>query len=172
MPYLDTTSITPPRVALDARELRNTFGKFATGVTVVSCENEQGEPHGATVSAFTSVSLEPALLQVTLIRENRIASLIKDAPFTVNVLAGDQHDLAMHFAGRPQAVEPGWREGATAPALAEACATFSCVPWAEYDGGDHIIVIGEIVAAHHSDLEPLLFHSGKFHRLSESSQLA
>lgn len=152
---------------LDGRALRNSFGKFASGVTVVTCRAEDGEPHGATISSFMSVSLEPALLQVTLIRGNRLSSLIKDAPFTVNVLAADQQALAMHFAGRAQDIRIEWTEGATAPALAGACATFSCRPWAEYDGGDHIIVIGEIVEASHNDLEPLLFHSGKFHRLGE-----
>lgn len=160
---------TAPVKQLDGRELRNTFGKFASGVTVVTCRNEQGDPHGATISSFTSISLEPALLQVTLIRENKIASLIKDAPFTVNVLGSHQQDLAMHFAGRPQELAPEWVEGATAPALAGVCATFACRPWAEYDGGDHIIVIGEIVEASHEEIDPLLFHSGKFHRLGELS---
>lgn len=152
----------------DPRALRNAFGKFASGVTVVSCHSEDGV-HGATVSAFTSVSLDPPLLQVTLIRGNRLSSLIPDKPFTVSVLAADQSSTAMHFAGRPDSVAPEWDENWNVPAVAGASAIFSCVPWAIYDGGDHIIVIGEIADFDVTDHAPLVFHSGALHMLGESA---
>src|SRR5919112_5665751 len=108
---------------LDSRTLRNAFGRFATGVTVVTCAKDDGVPHGATVNAFTAVSLEPALCQVTLIRKSRACRFLEHAPFAVNVLAADQLDTAWHFAGRPQDPEPVWAEGPTAPVLVGNAAT-------------------------------------------------
>jgi flavin reductase (DIM6/NTAB) family NADH-FMN oxidoreductase RutF len=151
---------------MDSRELRNAFGQFATGVTVVTCTNEDGEPHGATVNAFTAVSLEPALAQVTLGRTAKACQYLDGKPFTINVLADDQLDVAWHFAGRPAPQAPGWADGPTAPLLDGAATTISCRPWRTYDGGDHLIVIGEVTAVQLTDRSPLLFHGGQFRYLS------
>ena len=91
---------------MEPRELRDAFGQFATGVTVVTCTNEEGEPHGATVNAFTAVSLDPPLAQVTLGRTSRACQFLDGRPFAINVLAADQLDVAWHFAGRPAAETP------------------------------------------------------------------
>jgi flavin reductase (DIM6/NTAB) family NADH-FMN oxidoreductase RutF len=153
-------------VALEQRTVRNAFGRFATGVTVVTCANDVGEPHGATVNAFTAVSLQPALCQVTLTRRSRACAFLDDAPFAVNVLAADQVATALHFAGRPQPIAPQWAEGPTAPVLVGNAATISCRPWRTYDGGDHVIVIGEVVDIALTDADPLLFFSGAFRALA------
>nr|WP_296775780.1 flavin reductase family protein [Rhodococcus sp. (in: high G+C Gram-positive bacteria)] len=150
---------------MDSRELRNIFGQFASGVTVITCTNTDGTPHGATVTAFTAISIEPRLCQVTLTRKSKACSYLSGAPFAVNILAADQLDTAMHFAGRPQSPEPVWDQGPTAPVLCGNAATFSCTPWAEYDGGDHSIFIGEIVEATSSGKDPLLFYRSTFHDL-------
>jgi flavin reductase (DIM6/NTAB) family NADH-FMN oxidoreductase RutF len=152
---------------MDPRQLRNAFGRFATGVTVVTCRNEDGAPHGATVNAFTAVSLEPALAQVTLLRSSRACQFLTDAPFAINVLAHDQLDVAWHFAGRPADEAPRWVEGPTAPLLEGTATSISCEPWRTYDGGDHLIVIGEVVATHVTDRDPLLFHGGQFRHLRQ-----
>lgn len=151
---------------MDPRELRNAFGRFATGVTVVTCTNEDSEPHGATVNAFTAVSLEPALAQVTLGRSSRACQYLEGRPFAINVLAHDQLDVAWHFAGRPAAVPPQWVDGPTAPLLEGTATTISCRPWRTYDGGDHLIVIGEVEQVGITDRDPLLFHGGQFRNLS------
>nr|WP_240686738.1 flavin reductase family protein [Amycolatopsis suaedae] len=101
-------------MSLDQREIRNGFGRFATGVTVVTCRSHDGEPHGATVNAFTAVSLDPALCQVTLTRESKACRYLDNAPFAVNVLAADQLGTALHFAGRPQDAPPRWADGPVA----------------------------------------------------------
>ncbi|MER6500596.1 flavin reductase family protein [Streptomyces sp. NPDC001455] len=150
---------------MNQRHLRNAFGRFATGVTVVTCATSDGGRHGATVNAFTAVSLEPALCQVTLTRQSKACLYLKDAPFAVNILAADQTDTAWHFAGRPVEPEPQWSDGPLGPVLTGAAATISCRPWRTYDGGDHLIVIGEVVEADITDLEPLLFHAGTFRHL-------
>jgi hypothetical protein len=78
-------------MTVQPRELRNAFGRFATGVTVVTCRNDDGTPHGATVNAFTAVSLEPALCQVTLTRKSRACGYLEGAPFVI----GEVEDVAV-----------------------------------------------------------------------------
>lgn len=158
---------------MEQRQLRNIFGQFASGVTVITCTDADGRPHGATVTAFTAISMEPRLCQVTLTRKSKACAYLSGAPFAVNILAADQVDTAMHFAGRPQAVEPDWAHGPTAPVLGGTAATLSCAPWREYDGGDHLIFIGEIVDAEASGKDPLLYYRSTFHDLgSPSTSLA
>lgn len=152
-------------MAVPSRELRTAFGRFATGVTVVTCRNDEGLPHGATVNAFTAVSLEPALCQVTLTRRSKACGYLDDAPFAVNVMGAGQVDTAWHFAGRPADPGPEWVEGPTAPVLAGSAAVYSCRPWRTYDGGDHLIVVGEVVHIDVTDAEPLLFYAGAFREI-------
>ncbi|TSE01572.1 flavin reductase family protein [Skermania sp. ID1734] len=154
---------------VEQRELRNVFGQFASGVTVITCRNGDGSPHGATVTAFTAVSMQPRLCQITMTRKSKACTYLRNAPFAVNVLAADQVDTAMHFAGRPCIPEPSWAEGPTAPIICGAAATFSCEPWAEYDGGDHIIFIGHIVDAVATGKQPLIFYRSTFHELGVPS---
>ncbi|MDA3626037.1 flavin reductase family protein [Saccharopolyspora sp. WRP15-2] len=157
-------------MGLDHRELRNGLGRFATGVTVVTCRNHEGQPHGATVNAFTAVSLDPALCQVTLTRKSKACAYLDGAPFAVNVLAEDQLATAWHFAGRPQEPQPEWVETPLAPVLVGNAATLTCRPWRTYDGGDHLIVIGEIAAIEVAEAEPLLFYAGGFRALREKDK--
>lgn len=153
-------------MTVDSRSVRDAFGRFATGVTVVTFAKEDGVPHGATVNAFTAVSLEPALCQVTLTRSSRSGGYLTDASFAVNVLAAHQLDTAWHFAGRPLDPEPEWADGPTAPVLVGNAATISCRPWRTYDGGDHLIFIGEVVDLKTSAADPLLFFGGRFRELA------
>lgn len=150
---------------LQSRLVLDAFGRFATGVTVVTCAKQDGLPHGATVNAFTAVSLEPALCQVTLTRKSKACAYLEGSPFAVNVLSAAQLDTAWHFAGRPSDPAPDWADGATAPVLIGNAATISCRPWRTYDGGDHQILIGEVVDIEVSDTEPLLFFCGKFREI-------
>ncbi|KAB2587143.1 flavin reductase, partial [Rhodococcus erythropolis] len=99
---------------MEQNQLRGIFGQFASGVTVITCTNADGQPHGATVTAFTAISLEPRLCQITMTRKSKACGYLGNAPFAVNILAADQVDTAMHFAGRPQRTEPKWIDGPTA----------------------------------------------------------
>ncbi|GAA1214205.1 flavin reductase family protein [Prauserella alba] len=152
-------------MTLDPRLVRDGFGRFATGVTVVSCAAPDGTPHGATVNAFTAVSLEPALCQVTLTRTSKAGGYLTDAPFAVNILSAKQQHVAWHFAGKPQERPPEWAHGPTAPVLLGNAATISCRPWRVYDGGDHVLVLGEVADIEFGSAEPLLFFGGRFHEL-------
>lgn len=149
----------------NTRTVRDAFGRFATGVTVVTCAKRDGLPHGATVNAFTAVSLEPALCQVTLTLKSKASAYLKGAAFAVNVLSATQLDTAWHFAGRPVDPAPEWADGVTAPVLVGNAATISCRPWRTLDAGDHLIVIGEVADVHVGDADPLLFFGGKFREI-------
>ncbi|GAA5119400.1 flavin reductase family protein [Haloechinothrix salitolerans] len=158
----DTTAALP---RLDGRKLRTCLGSFATGVTVITYL-ANGEPRGATVSSFTSVSLDPPLILVSVARTAKTASLLPGQPFVVNVLAANQRDVALHFAGRPRDdLDVPWSQDARTPRLRGTLAWLECVPWATYDGGDHLMFVGEVVHHDHRPGEPLLFHRGTFHTL-------
>lgn len=150
---------------MDQRTLRDGFGRFATGVTVITCRTPDGETHGATVTAFTPISLEPPLVQVALTRRSRACGYLDGVAFAVNVLAAEQTDTAMHFAGRPSPDAVRWREGPTAPLLHGTAATISCTPYRTDGGGDHVLFLGEVVDVELTDRPPLLFHASGFRHL-------
>ncbi|MGX6603304.1 flavin reductase family protein [Micromonosporaceae bacterium Da 78-11] len=149
----------------DGRALRAAFGKFATGVAVVTALGADGRPEGMTVNSFTSVSLDPPLLLWCLRRDSSRHDRFAGAGhFGVNVLAADQHPVSRGFAGagRPDD-HVAWHLGhAGVPLLDGAIAHYVCRRADAYDGGDHLIVVGEVLAFRTSDGEPLLFHGGAY----------
>lgn len=146
MTALDSPAL---RDALDPRALRNAFGAFATGVTVVTSRTADGAPIGFTANSFASVSLDPPLLLVCLAKSSRnYANMTGAAGFAVNVLAEDQKDVSNTFAkpveDRFAAVD--WRDGpAGSPVFAGAAAWFDCRTDRIVDAGDHAILIGRVV---------------------------
>ena len=151
--------------ALEPRHLRSCLARFVTGVAVVSYQAD-GELRGLTVNSFTSVSLDPPLILVSLARQTKAVQHLDKVPFTINVLKASQFDIALQFAGRPRAgLRVEWQpaDDDLAPKLTGALATFRCRPWHAYDGGDHILQLGQVVDADVSgDEEPLLFDRGQF----------
>lgn len=155
----------PP--APDEPELRAVLGRFATGLTVVSAGCER--PHGMTLNAFSSVSLDPPLVLVCVLRTARThAAICAAGSFAVSVLDSGQEGLARYFAAsqRPEGsrqfdVAP-WRAGrhTGAPLLDGALAWLECSCVAEYPGGDHTIFLGKVLFASSAAGEPLLFLDG------------
>lgn len=145
----------------DPRQLRNTLGNFATGVTVVTYES--GDTfRGVTVNSFTSVSLDPPLVLVSLMRTSRALTYLLERPFCINILGDAQMNTALEFAGKPQEghrIE--WVTGDGAPRINNSLAYFQCTPWAGYDGGDHVLLLGKVHAYGQADeTQPLLFYRG------------
>ncbi|MFI7869788.1 flavin reductase family protein [Streptomyces salinarius] len=153
----------------DPRQLRNALGNFATGVVVLTYESG-GEYYGITVNSFTSVSLDPPLVLVSLQRTSRSLTYLLERPFAVNVLGDDQLDTALHFAGKPQSRPVDWAEDGAAPRIGGSPAYFQCTPWAGYDGGDHVLVLGRVVShGQRDDTSPLLFYRGQWSALAQES---
>lgn len=148
----------------DGRELRRTLGQFATGVTVVTTRGAGGRRVGLTANSFSSVSLDPPLVLWSLSRGSpSLADFLGASHFGINVLAADQHHLSRRFATpQPDKFQGvAWREGpAGVPLLEGVLARLVCRNVRQYDGGDHVILIGGI--EHHECFggEPLVFHSG------------
>ena len=146
----------------DHLSLRDCFGRFPTGVTIVTYEAD-GNRRGATVNSFMSVSLEPPLVLVGINRRARAGEALPTRPFTVNVLSTDQSDHALHFSGREQpGLTLGWEPGRGSPRLVDCVAYVACEPWATYPAGDHLLVIGRVTDLEIRDLDPLLFYNGGF----------
>jgi flavin reductase (DIM6/NTAB) family NADH-FMN oxidoreductase RutF len=148
------------------RDLRDAFGLFATGVTIVTAVRPDGAPVGVTANSFTSVSLEPPLLLWCLAGvSSGVPAFAAGAAFAVHVLAHPQLELALHYARRvhekPDLARytPG---RAQPPLLPEALCRFDCRVHAVHPGGDHLIVVGEVLAIKQAPGTPLAFHSGRF----------
>jgi flavin reductase (DIM6/NTAB) family NADH-FMN oxidoreductase RutF len=165
-------SRTAPTV--DVSAFRKAMGSFPTGVTVVTVAHGDGDIHGVTVNPFSSVSLEPMLVLACLNETSRAVGLIERAgAFNVNVLSAGQEDVSSWFANRHRpagsamfdcvAFEPGMTG---CPVLVGAAASFDCWLRQSYRVGDHLIVLGEVVAlVHRPHLEPLIFHARTYKSL-------
>lgn len=153
---------------MDDRQFRSAMGKFATGVTVITTEVE-GEVHGMTANAFMSVSLDPKLVVVSIGEKAKILNKIKESQiFTVNILAADQQELSMIFAGQlKEQKEVDFIRLDGKPVLAGAVAQIVCEVSAEHVEGDHTLFIGKVTDIHLEDAEPLIFYSGRYRSLTE-----
>lgn len=144
---------------------RGSLGRFATGVAVVTFDGPSGR-HGITVNSFTSVSMEPPLVLVSIAHTTNAHDELEGCPFTVNVLGAEQEALASHFAGKP-GTEPLWVEGDTAPRLSGVLSYFQCTPWAAYPGGDHTLYLGEVQDFDYRAGDALGFVNGRFTTIPE-----
>ena len=150
------------------------MSQLAGGVTVVATVDADGTPHGMTVNALTSVSLDPVLVLFCCEREASLhAPVLASGQWTVSMLTAEQEHLSRWFATRERhgteqfaglATRVGGHTGV--PILVESLAWLECRTWATYDGGDHTIVVGEVL-----DLglgtagAPLLYYASEYRTL-------
>nr|WP_294169118.1 flavin reductase family protein [uncultured Sphingomonas sp.] len=158
------------RTGSDPRTLRDALGCFATGVTVVTCLDRDGQPAGLTANSFTSVSLDPPLLLVCVAKRAASARALTGAShFAVNVLQTHQQPASIRFAakGEDRFGATPWSPGECGPpVLRESLGVFECAVHAVHDGGDHHIVVGEVLrASFDPTLDPLLYFRGRYRRL-------
>ncbi|AHF76629.1 Putative oxygenase [Sodalis praecaptivus] len=151
--------------------LRHALGQFATGVTVVTAEQADGGLLGMTVSSFNTLSLDPPLILFSLGRHSTSGVALEAVGrYAVNILSREQASLSNQFArpGGDKWSGVGWRRGGYgAPLLAGALASFECQTHRLYDGGDHIILVGRVMAFHLDPgaMPPLIFFRGGYHYL-------
>lgn len=157
-------------MTFDSRAFRDALGCFATGVTVVSGIGDDGHPVGVTVNSFNSVSLEPALVLFSLDRAtNSLKSFEVGRPFAVSVLSDGQAELSRLFASSVADRWNGvgyetWDTGC--PVLPDALAAFEGMVIANHDGGDHVIIVGEVRRLCSSRQgAPLVYFRGRYAQL-------
>ncbi len=152
-------------------ELRLALGRFVTGVTIVTCRDEQGEPVGLTANSFNALSLDPPLVLWSLRQaSSTIAAFTNASHFAVNVLAADQVDLSRRFARQSSAkFDSGdWTDGqGGAPLLSGCVAVFECRRHSHHTAGDHLLFIGAVERIGGSADTPLVYHAGHYRTLSE-----
>jgi flavin reductase (DIM6/NTAB) family NADH-FMN oxidoreductase RutF len=162
------------RRAPNPMALRRMFGCFATGVTIVTTTAEDGMPVGVTANSFTSVSLDPPLLLVSLSRQMQSIVAFENAEyFTVNVLGSHQADLARLFGTRGSDKWSGIKAAAgtaNVPIIPDAVAFFECRTHSIVPAGDHNLHIGHVINSLGSpEAAPLVFHAGQFTALADRS---
>ncbi|MHA7834961.1 MAG: flavin reductase [Algiphilus sp.] len=152
--------------AFDAREFRRALGSFATGVTIITTRDASGEPVGLTVNSFNSVSLNPPLVLWSLANNAMSLPAFRDAEYwAVHILSTDQEDLSTRFAkrGENKFADLDIESGLGGIPLLQGCtARFQCRTASSYQGGDHLIFIGEVADYDHSENPPLVFHGGRY----------
>ena len=157
-------------MSFDTRALRAALGCFPTGVAVITATSGS-TPMGITVNSFTSVSLDPPLVLWCLDRKSdRYEIFTKARDYTISVLGTKHEDVSARLARQGEhrldgvALEP---TELGPPALCDALAVFECASEAVHDGGDHAILVGQVLRFHRHDAgAPLVFFKGRYGALA------
>ena len=159
-------------MSIGPRDFRDTVGCFATGITIITTIEADGSPIGLTANSFTSLSLDPPMVLFCL--DHNVASFDAfktDGHFAVNVLSTEQKDLSNRFAKSGAEKWDGvtfdtWDTGS--PILPGCVASMECKVSSISEGGDHVIVIGEVLRMERApaDVMPLLYFRGRYSNLT------
>lgn len=157
--------------SVDPDVFRQALSRFASGVTIVTTSDPEGNRYGFTASAFSSLSLDPPLILVCLATSAESHPVFADARrFIVNVLRPEHESLALRFAKKgidkfeDGEFRPGAGEGL--PVLDSALFNLKCRVHERYEGGDHTILVGAVDFAYVHDGEPMLLYDRRFHHLA------
>ena len=156
---------------LSPQALRGALGRFATGVTIISCRDGAGLPVGLTANSFAALSLDPPLVLWSLRKaSSSLAAFDAALHFVINVLAETQVELSRRFASSQidKFGEGAWADGlGGAPVLAGCAAVFECRVEARHEVGDHVLFIGRVLRLADLAVAPLLFQGGHYRMLGE-----
>ena len=154
---------------VDRDTFRSVLGRFASGITVVTIRDERGKDHGMTVSAFSSISLDPPLVMVCIGHDATMYPVLGDiAWFGINILGHNQEPVSRRFAGKD--IERfdgiGFERGESGVVLLDdVLAWLECRVVTRHEAGDHTLIIGEVEAAAARDGRPLLYYRGGYAQL-------
>lgn len=156
----------------DSRAFRNALGDFPTGVAIVTTMTDDGEELGITVSSFNSVSLDPPLVLFSIGKNAKgLSKWLSVGSFAINVLHEGQYNLSSKFG---RAAHDKWDGVAHAVGacgvrvISDALTVFECKTFAQYEGGDHIIIVGQVISLSRSPQpsQPLVFFRGGYRSLA------
>ena len=149
------------------RELRNAFGCFATGITVVTAIDTDGRAVGVTANSFSSLSLDPPLVLWCVGEASATFDVFsRTEAFTISVFGAEAEAVSRRFAMKGEHVvkSDGVPTELGPPAIADALAVFECETHARHKGGDHVILVGRVVRFSHAarDCKPLVYYRGRY----------
>lgn len=166
---MSSNAVRLPLTAADSQLYRQTCARFATGITVVTVVDVNGAPHGMTVNSFSSVSLDPPLVLVSIDLRNAILGhFLASSSFAINILAEDQENLSQRFSSALSDRFEGvaWARGETgSPLLGGALAHLECSVVRTFEAGDHTVLVGKVLRAGYRDGRPLLYFGSGYHTL-------
>jgi flavin reductase (DIM6/NTAB) family NADH-FMN oxidoreductase RutF len=150
---------------------RRTCSQFATGITVVTVLDSNGHPHGMTVNSFSSVSLDPPLVLVSIDLRNAILGhFISSSWFAINILAEHQEDISRRFSSPEENrfLKVKWQPSLSGvPLLDDVLAHLECSVVRTFEVGDHTVLIGEVRRASYWQGRPLVYFKSRYQRLAE-----
>ena len=159
-------------MSVSETQFKDALSRYATGVTVITGTLPDGQPAGVTVSSFTSLSLNPPLVLFCLAKTvNCLVAFTEGKRFAVNVLGEGQRDLSVTFASQSQdkfqSVAYAMEDGL--PVLKGCLATIVCRRHAVQEGGDHLIIVGEVEGSRVApEGAPLVYHRGAYRRARDA----
>jgi flavin reductase (DIM6/NTAB) family NADH-FMN oxidoreductase RutF len=161
-------------MAITNDEFKAALGRFASGVTVVTTKDADGKLHGLTVSAFSSVSMNPPLILVCILKNTGSYSSFEESKsFVVNILDESQQQISNHFASHLHDKFSGQHyqlNESGLPVIANCLASLECILKHSYDGGDHTIFVGEILRATSRNGQPLVYWYGDYQKLEVADE--
>lgn len=158
----------------DQRTFRNLLGCFATGVTIITTNDPSGRPVGITANSFSSLSLDPPLVLFCLDRKvSSFDAFHTNRHFAVNMLRDDQEELSRQFAksNTDKFLDVAYETWSTGCPILQGCiASIECDIEEIFEGGDHVIIVGNVRRYRYDDGEcrPLLFFRGKYGQIAPS----
>ncbi len=162
---------TSPNAEFGQREFRNSLGTFATGVTIITTCTGDGAAIGITANSFASVSLDPPLVLWSIDRNSSVFEVMSSTEhFAVHVLHSEQQELSNLFAKSVdyKFEQTDWQRGiGNIPVLNDYYSRFQCKTQYAYEGGDHLILVGQVLDFHtkNQNLKPLVFYKGQYRGL-------
>lgn len=150
---------------LDPTRFRRSVSLFATGIVVLTCEDESGSVHGVTVNSFASVSLSPPTVLVSLKSGKAHRMISRSGRYGACILGESQQSFSTHFAGNPQeTLMPDFLTRDRLPTLRHCLAWFECAVTERVQVHDHTLFIAEVTACGNEDGTPLMFFGSRYHR--------
>jgi styrene monooxygenase reductase component len=164
LPETDEVEITPAVPVADPTQFRTSVALFATGIAVVTMPDGAGGVHGITVNSFTSISLDPPTVMISL-KPGRAHQLISDSGwYGVSVLREGQQGHSRYFTGkRDGAWVPEYVLGQQVPTLADSLARFECQVVSALPVNDHTLFVARVVRCESQTGSPLMFFASNYH---------
>ena len=151
---------------MDSKLFREALGSFGTGICVVTTVPKESPAIGMTINSFASVSLDPALVLWSIQTNSDCYQAFDESDsFAISILNSDQEAISNLYASKgSHAIQSEHSApGELSPTIAGSLADFQCKVWARYPGGDHTIIVGEVIGINvNEQAAPLLFYRGKY----------